>query len=137
MQDHVVVGQQVDIDRTRAPALLPGTVAAERALHRLRALQQRMWREPGFDCDAEIDERRLVLDPPGRRAVVRGAGQQTHPLVTECGDRAIEGGAYIADIAAKRDQRFSHISVSRSPGGNPLAARPRSNVGDTSERARW
>src|SRR6185295_5668272 len=30
--------------------------------------------------------------------------------VTECGDRAIEGGAYIADIAAKRDERLSHHS---------------------------
>jgi hypothetical protein len=94
----------------------------------LRAFQQRMWRKLGLDCDAEIDESRLVLDPPGRRAIVRGAGEQMHPLLTESGDRAIEGGAHIANIAAKRDERFSHNLVS-SQGGNSLAARPLNNVG--------
>ena len=35
----IVVGEKVDIDRARAPALLLGTVAPERALDRLRARQ--------------------------------------------------------------------------------------------------
>src|ERR1700716_1823437 len=109
-QNHIVVGEQVDIDRARTPALLAGAVAPKRSLHRLRARQERMRRQIGFDRDAYITERRLVLDPPGGRAIVGGAGEKTHAVVAECGDRAIEGVARVSDIAAERDERFSHDS---------------------------
>jgi hypothetical protein len=47
-----------------------------------------------------------------------------HPLVTECGDRAIEGGAYIADIAAKRHERFSHHFSVPFPGWQSIGGTP-------------
>ena len=129
-QSHIIVGEQVDIDRARTPAPLLGTVAPERALHRLRTGQERMRREVRFNRDAEIDERGLLLDSPGRRVIVRGAGEKTHTAVTERGDRAIEGGAHVADIAAERDERFSHdvpVPASVSVGGTRSPGRARSS----------
>ena len=67
---------------------------------------------------------------PGRRVIVRGAGEKTHTAVTERGDRAIEGGAHVADIAAERDERFSHdvpVPASVSVGGTRSPGRARSS----------
>src|SRR5262249_19489149 len=84
-------------------------------LDRLRASQKRAGRQAGFDRDAEIDEGRLVFDPPRRRAVVRGAGEKAHVFaVAKRGDRAIERVAHVSNVAAERDERFSHGLV--SPG---------------------
>ena len=44
-QNEVVIGEEVDVERARAPAPLGCAVAAERALDRLRALEQRARRE--------------------------------------------------------------------------------------------
>ena len=41
-------------------------------------VEQRARRQRGLDRDAEIDERRLVVDAPGRRAVVGRARGQPH-----------------------------------------------------------
>src|SRR5262249_48673451 len=90
-------------------------LASERALDRLRPSQKRAGRQGGFDRDAEIDERRLVFDPPRRRAVVRGAGEKAHVFaVAKSGDRAIERVTHVSNIAAERDERLSHGLV--SPG---------------------
>ena len=45
---HVVIGDDVDVERARAPAALVGAVAAERAFDLLRARQQRMRRQAWF-----------------------------------------------------------------------------------------
>src|SRR5215468_8927292 len=71
LQNEVVIGDEVDIDRPRPPAALLAALASEGALDRLRARQQRARREAGFDRDAEIDERRLVFDPPRGGAIAR------------------------------------------------------------------
>src|SRR5215831_8950579 len=108
-QNEIVIGDEVDIDRTRAPAAFLAALASERALDRLRPSQKRARREAGFDRDAEIDERRLVFDPPRRGAIVRGADEKAHFFaVAKRGDRAIERVAHVSDIAAERDERFSH-----------------------------
>src|SRR5215510_2833396 len=75
-QNEIVIGDEVDIDRTRAPAAFLAALASERALDRLRPGEKRARRKAGFDRDAEIDERRLVFDPPGWGAIVRGAGEK-------------------------------------------------------------
>ena len=71
LQNEVVIGDEIDIDRPRPPAALLAALASERVLDRLRACEQRVRREAGFDRNAEIDERRLVFDPPRRGAIVR------------------------------------------------------------------
>src|SRR5262245_58365291 len=119
-QNEIVIGDEVDIDRTRAPAAFLAALASERALDRLRPSQKRARREAGFDRDAEIDERRLVFDPPRWRAVVRGAGEKAYVFaVAKRRDRAIERLAHVSNIAAERDERFSHGLLSHglvSPG---------------------
>ena len=47
----IVVGEQVDVDRARPPALLARAVAAERALDLERAGEQRLRRQRGLDRD--------------------------------------------------------------------------------------
>src|SRR5262249_42456154 len=90
-------------------ALLAGAVAPECALDLERAGEQVARSERGRDGDAEVDERRLVLDTPRRRAVVGRAREQAdHVPVAECRYGAIEGGARVAHVAAERDQRLSH-----------------------------
>src|SRR5215475_2782329 len=108
-QNEIIVSDEVDIERTRAPAAFLGALASERALDRLRPSQKRSGRQGGFDRDAEIDERWLVFDPPRRGAVVRGAGEKAHIFaVAKRGDRTIERLAHVSNIAAERDERFSH-----------------------------
>ena len=78
VEPHVVIGEEVDVERARTPAPLVGAVAAERALDREAARQQLARRERGRNGETEIDEWRLVLHAPGRRAVVGRAGEQAH-----------------------------------------------------------
>src|SRR6266545_674457 len=93
---------------TRPPAPLVSAVAPERALDAERAVEQRMRGELGRHAKAEIDERGLVLDAPGRRAVVGGAGDQPDGCtVAHALDRRLERRAHIADITAQRQQRLS------------------------------
>src|SRR5512134_1188026 len=72
----VVIGDEVDIERARAPALLVGAVAAEGAFGVLGAGEQRLRRQPGFDRDTAIDEWRLVGDAPWRGRIIGGAGKE-------------------------------------------------------------
>ena len=66
----IVIRDDVDIDRARAPALLVRAVAAERAFHLLRAREQFVRRERRLHLDAEVHEGRLLRDAPGRRFVI-------------------------------------------------------------------
>ena len=69
----------------------------------------------GLDRDAEIDERRLVFEAPGRRAVVGRARDQPHLLaVAQQRDGAVENGPAVADIAAERQPGLGHVCVARA-----------------------
>ena len=78
-------------------------------LDRLRARQQGMRGQRRIDGDAQVHKRRLVFDAPRRRQVVGGAGKQADvvALAQHC-DRVRKRGTDISEIAAKRQQRFSH-----------------------------
>ena len=108
----IVIGEEVDVDRARTPAALLGCGRGRaRARPPARAPASACGRQAGFDRNAEIDERRLVRDAPGRRAIVRGTREQADLLaVAEAAIGAVERVAHVADIAAERDQRFSHVT---------------------------
>ena len=115
VEDDVVIGENVDVERPRPPPPLMGAVAAEGAFDLLRPRQQRLRREPRLGLEAEIDERRLVLDPPRRRRIVGRAGDEAHVLaVAEHRDGMVERVADLADIAAERQQRLSHDASARA-----------------------
>src|SRR5262249_8777910 len=110
----IVVGEDVNIDRARAPAALARPVTPERALDRLRALEQSPGSKHGYNGDAQVHERRLGLDAPRRGRVVGRAGGEPDlgPVAKPC-DRAIERGARVAQIATERQQRLSHGASAR------------------------
>src|SRR5262249_39086458 len=63
----------------------------------------------GRDRDAEVDERRLILHAPRRRAVVGGARQQPHDVsVAKRRHGLVERRSRIAHVAAERDQGVRH-----------------------------
>ncbi len=113
VENDVVIRDQVDVDRARAPAPLLRTPSAEGGFDLLRAREQLAWRERGCERDAGIDEGRLVGDAPGRGAVVRRAGEEPDLPVAQHRHRAVERGAHVAEIAAEREQRFSHAATGR------------------------
>ena len=68
---HVVIGDQIEIQRAWAPAPLGCPVAAEPVFNLVQREQQRMRVEAGLDFDAGIDEAVLLLIAPGRGGIVR------------------------------------------------------------------
>ena len=85
--------------------------------------------ERGLDRDAQVDERRLVFEAPGRRAVVGRARGQPHLLaVAQQRHGAVENGAAVADIAAEREPaprswlRFCRARTSVTPTSLKVAA---------------
>src|SRR4051794_32813529 len=112
VQRHVTVGEQVDVDRPRTPALFARAVAAKRTLDCERTLKQGAGRQRGLDRNRAIDEWRLICDAPRRRAVVGGAGDQLHVrAVSEAVHRLVQCRANVADIAAEADERLRHLSA--------------------------
>src|SRR5450830_1649305 len=104
-------------------------VASELQLDCLRARQQIARPKFGLDRDAQVDERRLILEAPGRRAVVGRARCQPHLFaVAQQGHGAVENGPAVADIAAKRQQRLGHdlefvrVRISVTPTSLKVAA---------------
>ena len=60
----VVIGDQIEVEGARTPALLAGAVAAELLFDLVQREQQRMGIEAGFDFDAGIDEAAPALRRP-------------------------------------------------------------------------
>src|SRR6185437_2389047 len=109
VQRHVIVGQQIEIDRAGSPMALVRAVAAERAFAGLHARQQRMRGKRSGDRNQGVDEGRLVGHTPGRGAVIGRARRELYrAVVAEERNGAIEGGAHVAHIAAERDEGFGH-----------------------------
>ena len=68
--------------------------------------EQLSWRQFGVHRDRHVDEARLIEHAPRRGAVMRGGVAEGHVLaVGEERDRVGERLAYVADIAAKTEQR--------------------------------
>ena len=113
VERHAVIGDQVDIERARTPALLARAVAPELASRPSgRGPAAPAAKASVVGDDRAIDERRLVGDAPGRRAVVgRARDELDGRSVAQRRDGAVERFAHIPDIAAERDQRFSHLCV--------------------------
>src|SRR5262249_39405621 len=100
---------EVDVDLARAPPAFLGTLAPERPLHRLCASQKCTRGKARLNGDARVDEGRLVLYAPRQGAIIRRAGEQAHFLaVAERSHRPIDRVTQVAEIAAKRDECFSH-----------------------------
>ena len=129
VEPDIAVGKNVDVGGARTPALFMRAVTAELQLHRLRSRQEVARAERGLHRDAQVDERRLVFEPPGRRAVVgRALRQFDRDAVAKNGHGAIENSPAVSDIAAERDQRLGHglaalrVRVSMTPTSLKLAA---------------
>jgi hypothetical protein len=103
IQCEVIIGENVDVGGTRPVALLVRTVPPESDLYLLGACEQLMRSERRFNHDREVDEMRLIFEPPRWCPVVGRAGYQTHLVsVTEQSDGAIENCAAVSDVATKR-----------------------------------
>jgi len=90
--------------------LLLRAVAPERSLDIECTFKQGPRRQRGFDCDHAINEGRLIGHAPGRRTVIGGARDQLHLCAVRKPPHGIvERRPHIADIAAKTDQRLSHV----------------------------
>src|SRR5262249_20817424 len=99
----------IDIENARPPAPFLGTVATKHRLDGERAVEQGAWRQGGFDDDRDIDERRLVGHAPGRRAVVRGAGNEFHlAAIAQCRNGASERRSHIPHIATEPEECLRH-----------------------------
>jgi hypothetical protein len=105
----IVIGEKIDVDGTRAPALFSQAIAPEPAFNVEGALEQSARRQWCGDLQAEIDEVRLILDAPWFRFVVGRARDQGDiaSVAKEC-DGLVERLANAAGIAAERNQCLSH-----------------------------
>ena len=78
VHDQIVIGENIDVDRARAPAALLASLSAKSALDLDRTLKQRVRIKRRCDHDHGIDESRLVDGAPGRGAVIRRARDKPH-----------------------------------------------------------
>ena len=87
----------------RPIALFVGAVAAEPQFDRpARAPSSSCGAKRRLDRDAEVDERRLIFEAPGRRPVVGRPRVQRNVLRRRtAGDGAVKDGPAVADIAAR------------------------------------
>ena len=107
LQCDLVVSQNVDIDRPRAPAPFARPVTAERTFNVLHAYEQGVRLERGRHNDHRIDEGRLVGNAPRRGAVIARARDKPHGAIgAQHGNGAFERSADVAQIAAERQQSF-------------------------------
>src|SRR6516165_3094223 len=111
----IVVSEEIDVDRARSPSTFTGALTAQRPLDGLRPAEELVRGEVRFHRNAKVYKRVLILDTPGRSAVVRGAGKQANiaGLAQQC-DCAVEGTAGIADVAAQPQERLSHACGGRA-----------------------
>ena len=110
VEDDIVIGDQIEIQRARAPAGFRAAIAAELFLDLVQRVQQRVRVEAGLDFDAGVDEAVLIFVAPGRGGVVGGARDE-HGLrhAADVGDGLAEGLADVSDVAAERDQHAGHL----------------------------
>jgi hypothetical protein len=115
LQRQVIIGEEIDVDGPRTPPLLMAALAPERPLHGLCAREQLMRGQSGFELQAGIDERRLILDAPRRCAIIRGAREQPYvALAAQHCHCSTERSAHIAHIAAEPDQCLRHGPSARA-----------------------
>jgi hypothetical protein len=110
--NEIVISKQIDVDAAGTPAPFCASVASERMFALHATAQKRMRRKLGCNINAGIDEGRLILEAPGRRAVIRGAREQAYvALATQQRDGLFNVPACITEIAPEADECFRHAEA--------------------------
>ncbi len=128
VEDGVVIGDQIEIQRARSPAFFGAAVSAEFSLDLVQREQQRVRVEAGVDLDAGVDETSLVLVALWRRGVVGRTGKKfglRHAAVV--GDGLAKSLPHVSDVSPECDQDAGHcesyslLRVSEMPTSSKIA----------------